>query len=78
MFGEPNPIVLTQEQMNAINQLEIPGVFAVEKHFDRKITPAAQLIGVLGENPEELKKRYPDKGYSDFYDDRDFWVTEKF
>lgn len=61
VFGEPNPIVLTQEQMNAINQLEIPGVFAVEKQFDRKITPAAQLIGVLGQNPEELKKRYPDK-----------------
>jgi penicillin-binding protein 4B len=61
VFGEPNPLVLTPEQMEAINHLEIPGVFAVEKQFDRKITPAAQLIGILGENPEELKKRYPDR-----------------
>ncbi|MCU9613961.1 penicillin-binding transpeptidase domain-containing protein [Caldibacillus lycopersici] len=61
VLGGKNPIQLTDEQMEAINELQIPGVFAVHKQFERKTTPAAQLIGILGENPEQLKERYPDK-----------------
>lgn len=61
VFGEPDPLVLTVSQMNAINALQIPGVFAVNKQFERTAAPAAQLIGVLGENADELKERYPDK-----------------
>jgi len=61
VFGDPDPFVLSNEQMEAINQLEIPGVFAVYKQFDRELTTAAQLIGILGENEKLLKERYPNK-----------------
>jgi len=64
-FGDPEPIELTAAQMEKINQLEIPGVFAIEKKFERADVPAEQLIGLTGENLEELKKRYPDKNLSE-------------
>ena len=64
-FGEPEPIELTASQMEQINELEIPGVFAVEKKFERTEIPAEQLIGLTGENAKELKKRYPNKELSE-------------
>jgi penicillin-binding protein 4B len=64
-FGEPAPIELTSAQMEKINKLEIPGVFAIEKKFERTEIPAEQLLGLTGENVEELKKRYPDKELSE-------------
>ena len=36
-------------------------MFAVKKQFDRELSPAAQLIGLVGENEELVKARYPDK-----------------
>jgi penicillin-binding protein 4B len=60
-FGEPDPIELTTSQMERINALKIPGVFAVEKKFERASVPAEQLIGLTGENATLLKKRYPEK-----------------
>ncbi|WP_053364172.1 penicillin-binding transpeptidase domain-containing protein [Bacillus sp. FJAT-27251] len=62
-FGYPEPKALSQSEMDQINKLEIPGVFAVEQKFllpDRK---AAQLIGINGENPSLVKKRYGDKEF---------------
>lgn len=64
-YGEPQPLELTPSQMEKINKLEIPGVFAIEKKFERSEIPAEQLIGLTGENAEELKKRYPDKDLSE-------------
>lgn len=64
-FGEPEPVELTAAQMERINALKIPGVFAIEKKFERGDVPAEQLIGLTGENPQELKKRYPNKELSD-------------
>ncbi|MGX6442844.1 peptidoglycan D,D-transpeptidase FtsI family protein [Neobacillus sp. K501] len=64
-YGDPMPIELTASQMERINQLEIPGVFAIEKKFERASIPAEQLIGLTGENVEELKKRYPKKELSE-------------
>jgi penicillin-binding protein 4B len=64
-YGEPEPMELTPSQMERINKLEIPGVFAIEKKFERTEIPAEQLIGLTGENLEELKKRYPDKELSE-------------
>jgi penicillin-binding protein 4B len=64
-YGDPKPIELTASQMERINQLEIPGVFAIEKKFERASIPAEQLIGLTGENVEELKKRYPKKDLSE-------------
>jgi penicillin-binding protein 4B len=64
-YGEPQPLELTASQMERINKLEIPGVFAIEKKFERTEIPAAQLIGLTGENGKELKKRYPNKELSE-------------
>ena len=61
VYGDPEPLQLTPQQMEEINRLRIPGVFAVTKSFPREQTLAGQLIGIVGENPELLKKRYPDK-----------------
>ena len=60
-FGDPEPLELTTSQKDRINSLKIPGVFAIEKKFERSEIPAEQLIGLTGENATELKKRYPDK-----------------
>lgn len=63
-FGDPNPLKLTASQMKKINNLKIPGVFAVERKYLLENTPAEQLIGVVKENQTELIKRYPDKDFS--------------
>lgn len=59
--GERTPLELSESQLKQINALQIPGVFAVEKVFERRSFPGEQLIGLVGENPAELKRRYPDK-----------------
>lgn len=63
-FGEPEPLLLTKEQMEKINSLHIPGVFAVNKKYNLADYPAQQLIGIVRENPKELKRRYPEKELS--------------
>lgn len=60
VFGNP-PLLLTDHQMNEINELQIPGVFAVDKQYMMEDFPAEHLIGIIGENEQELKRRYPDK-----------------
>ncbi|MCL6570618.1 MAG: penicillin-binding protein 2 [Bacillus sp. (in: Bacteria)] len=64
-YGDPKPLELTTSQVEKINSLEIPGVFAIEEKFERAIVPAEQLIGLTGENAQELKKRYPTKELSE-------------
>ncbi|MBO0959407.1 penicillin-binding protein 2 [Neobacillus sp. MM2021_6] len=64
-FGDPQPFELTKSQMKRINALKIPGVFAIEKKFERSEIPAEQLIGLTRENPKELSKRYPNKELSE-------------
>ncbi|MEH6906849.1 peptidoglycan D,D-transpeptidase FtsI family protein [Neobacillus drentensis] len=64
-YGEPEPYELTSSQMESINRLKIPGVFAIEKKFERSQVPAEQLIGLTGENSKELMKRYPNKELSE-------------
>ncbi|MGI8383258.1 peptidoglycan D,D-transpeptidase FtsI family protein [Robertmurraya sp. P23] len=60
-YGDPNPLKLTDAQMEKINALKIPGVFAVERKYSLTEYPAEQLIGITGQNTVELQKRYPDK-----------------
>lgn len=60
-FGNPSPVNLSKEQMDKINEMKIPGVFAVERKYPLKDTPAAQLIGVIGENESERIERYSEK-----------------
>src|SRR3954454_19587939 len=64
-YDDPQPLELTPSQMERINQLNIPGVFAIEKKFERSQVPAEQLLGLTGENLKELKKRYPNKKLSE-------------
>lgn len=64
-YGEPEPYELTASQMERVNNLKIPGVFAIEKKFERSAIPAEQLLGLTGENSQELKKRYPNKELSE-------------
>lgn len=63
-LGDPNPLLLSKNQMEKINSLHIPGVFAVEKKYNLTEYPAEQLIGIVRENPRELKRRYPEKELS--------------
>lgn len=63
-YGEPKPLSLTKKQMEEINQLQIPGVFAVQKKFEMTTHPAQHLIGITGQNAKVLKSRYPDKEIS--------------
>lgn len=63
--GEQKPFDLTDLQVNQINSLNIPGVFAIEKNVEHSTIPAEQLIGLVGENAKELKIRYPDKKLSE-------------
>lgn len=65
-FGTPEPIQLSFEQMEDINALKIPGVFAVEKKYSRSEKPAAQLIGITGQNQNVLNERYPNKDLSSY------------
>ncbi|MGG1677511.1 peptidoglycan D,D-transpeptidase FtsI family protein [Neobacillus sp. NRS-1170] len=64
-YGDPEPVELSSSQMEKINSLKIPGVFAIEKKFERRDVPAEQLIGLTGENAKELQKRYPNKDLSE-------------
>jgi cell division protein FtsI/penicillin-binding protein 2 len=64
-YGEPEPLEMTASQMERINALKIPGVFAIERKFERSQIPAEQLIGLIGENAKEVNKRYPNKKLSD-------------
>ncbi|MBT2643686.1 penicillin-binding protein 2 [Bacillus sp. ISL-41] len=62
-FGDPDPVILTKSQMEIINELEIPGVFAVERKYPMEKVPAAQLLGIIGENEALLKSRYGEKDF---------------
>ncbi|MGE7601126.1 peptidoglycan D,D-transpeptidase FtsI family protein [Peribacillus sp. NPDC097675] len=60
VFGGDEPIELTVNQSKAINELKIPGVFAVNEKLYHEQIPAAQLIGTTNISDAEKKKRYPD------------------
>ncbi|WP_141433691.1 penicillin-binding protein 2 [Bacillus sp. 03113] len=64
VFGRRDPVELTSSQMEKINDLKIPGVFAVDKKYNLTKNLAEQLIGIAGENDQVLKSRYPGKEFS--------------
>ena len=55
------PINLTDRQMDRINDLEIPGVYASFQMIPSEQQLASQLIGGLTHSEEEKKKRYKDR-----------------
>ncbi|HAQ06023.1 MAG TPA: penicillin-binding protein [Bacillus bacterium] len=62
-FGDPDPVTLSKKQMEAINEMKLPGVFAVERKYPLAKTPAAQLLGITGENDGLLESRYGEKDF---------------
>ncbi|MFD1736677.1 peptidoglycan D,D-transpeptidase FtsI family protein [Bacillus salitolerans] len=60
-FGNPKPMPLTEQQMTMINELKIPGVFAVYRQSRVEDLVAEHLIGIVRENKDEVLKRYPEK-----------------
>lgn len=61
VFANPDPLYLTEEQTENINQLRIPGVFAINKKLERPLIYSEQLIGILSKDGKILRKRYPDR-----------------
>jgi penicillin-binding protein 4B len=55
------PFSLTEEQMQQINDLEIPGVFAMIKKYPKKQHIAQHLIGITRQTNQPLHEKYPDK-----------------
>lgn len=55
------PISLTERQMEQINDLKIPGVYASYQMVPNERPLASQLIGGLTHSDEEKKKRYADR-----------------
>jgi len=64
VLGGSKPVELSSEQMTNINSLKIPGVFAVNKKYRVQNDLAEQLLGITGQNEEQLAARYPDKKLS--------------
>lgn len=64
VLGGSKPVELSSEQMTNINSLKIPGVFAVNKKYRVQNDLAEQLLGITGQNEEQLAARYPDKQLS--------------
>ncbi|MEH7442266.1 penicillin-binding protein 2 [Bacillus sp. JJ1122] len=62
-YGDPDPVILTKSERDAINEMKIPGVFAVERKYPLDKIPAAQLLGIIGENESLLKSRYGEKDF---------------
>lgn len=61
--GGKKPLFLTEQQALEINRMNIPGVFAVKKKIFPEYSPAAQFLGIYGENEKVFKKRYPNKDW---------------
>lgn len=63
IFGNERPLELTETQMNQINDLEIPGVFAVYRQYAVEGEIAEHLLGIIRENKDLLHERYPEKSF---------------
>ena len=57
------PLKLNETQMSKINELRIPGVFAVYQQYELDSKLAEHLVGIIRENEELLNERYPEKTY---------------
>lgn len=55
------PEELTLQQMNQINELEIPGLYAQLVTKRKPLPFANHVIGAVGEDPELIKQKYKDK-----------------
>ena len=60
-YGGKHPIKLTEEQQKQINDLKIPGVFALYQQVYTNQIVARHLIGLVRQNKELIEKRYKEK-----------------
>jgi cell division protein FtsI/penicillin-binding protein 2 len=60
-FEPSRSLVITKEQMKAVKELGVPGVY-VQPIQSKNVAPFARhFIGAIGENPKLIKERYPEK-----------------
>lgn len=60
-YGGKYPLKLTEEQQKQINDLKIPGVFALYQQVNTNQILAEHLIGLVRQNKELIEKRYKEK-----------------
>ncbi len=61
VFGSPKPLSLTEKQMEKINELKIPGVFAVYRQSKIEELVAEHLIGIIRQDKDQVIERYAEK-----------------
>jgi penicillin-binding protein 4B len=61
VYGGETPYILSETQINEINNLKLKGVFALKRKYPKDEIFAEQLIGLTGENEERFHARYPDR-----------------
>ncbi|WP_409251455.1 peptidoglycan D,D-transpeptidase FtsI family protein [Bacillus sp. SCS-153A] len=61
VYGGKTPYILSETQMNEINNLQLKGVFALKRKYPKEEILAEQLIGLTGENEDRFHARYPDR-----------------
>jgi cell division protein FtsI/penicillin-binding protein 2 len=61
LLGSKEGFELNESAIKEINDLEIPGVFAIYQQTKKKGQAADHFIGITGENAEVLREKYPDK-----------------
>ena len=61
VYGGKEPYILSEVQMNEVNNLQLKGVFALKRKYPKGEILAEQLIGLTGENEERFHARYPDR-----------------
>ncbi|MCM3442034.1 peptidoglycan D,D-transpeptidase FtsI family protein [Metabacillus halosaccharovorans] len=54
-------VSLTAAELEKINELEIPGVFGIYQQTKLDETIGEHIIGIVGENAEALRAKYPDR-----------------
>lgn len=60
-YGGDNPVKLTIEQQQQINDLKVPGVFALFQQVKSEEMIGEHLIGLVRQNEKILKQRYKEK-----------------
>jgi len=61
VLSSKDGVSLTASELEKINELEIPGVFGIYQQTKLDETIGEHIIGIVGENAEALRVKYPDR-----------------
>ncbi|WP_226526369.1 peptidoglycan D,D-transpeptidase FtsI family protein [Metabacillus niabensis] len=61
VLSSKDGVSLTAAELEKINDLEIPGVFGIYQQTKLDETIGEHIIGIVGENAEALRVKYPDR-----------------